>query len=95
MSIAAELLCACIEGAEQTINTCLRLDPVSLAAFAQLHGKVIAVDIEGLAARLYCLPGPEGLSLLTQYAGEPDTVLRGTPLGLLQLALQTDSSAVL
>jgi len=95
MSIAAELLCAGIETTEQAINACLRLDPVSLAAIAQLHGKIIAVEIEGPAVRIYCLPGLDGINLLTHYAGEPDTLLRGTPLGLLQLALHTDSSAVL
>lgn len=95
MSIAAELLCAAIETTEQAINACLRSDPVSLAALAQLHGKVIAVEIEGPAVRVYCLPGPEGINLLTHYTAEADTLLRGTPLALLQLALHTDSSAVL
>jgi ubiquinone biosynthesis protein UbiJ len=95
MSIAAEFLSAGIEMTEQAINACLKLDPLSVAALAQLHGKVLRIDIEGFGVPVYCLPGQEGLCLLSHYTGEADTTLRGTPMALLQLAIQPDSSSVM
>ncbi len=95
MSLASELFCGLIETAEQALNAALGLDPDTLRALAQLHGKVIAVEVEGMALTLYCLPGPTGLTLLSQYQGEADTVLQGRPLALLQLAQHDDASKLL
>jgi ubiquinone biosynthesis accessory factor UbiJ len=95
MSLASEALCTAMETAEQAVNLALRLDPDTLRALAQLHGKVIAVEVEGLGLTLYCLPGPTGMTLLTHYSGAADTVLRGRPLALLQLAQRRDASTLL
>ncbi len=95
MSLASEALCTALETAEQAINLALQLDPDTLSALAQLHGKTIAVEVEGLGLTLFCLPGPTGVTLLTQYQGKPDTVLSGRPLALLQLAQHSDASSLL
>lgn len=95
MSLASELFCGLIETAEQAVNTALSLDPDTRHALAQLHGKVIAVEVEGIGLTIYCLPGPTGLSLLTQYQGQADTVLQGRPLALLQLTRHDDASHLL
>lgn len=94
-SLSRELWCSAVELAEQAINTALRLDPATVTAFGRLHGKVIAVEVEGLALTVYCLPGPTGLTLLSTYQGSPDTTIRGRPLALLQLAGRADSSSLL
>ncbi|MBI3561611.1 MAG: SCP2 sterol-binding domain-containing protein [Gammaproteobacteria bacterium] len=91
----AEAWCGALEIVEQGINRLLRLDPVTLTALAALHGKVIALEIEGLGITLYCLPGPHGITLLSHYPAAADTVLRGRPLALLRLARATDSSGLL
>lgn len=95
MSLASEALCTIMETVEQAVNLALRLDPDTLKTLAQLHGKVIAVEVEGLGLSLYCLPGPTGLTLLTHYSGAADTVLAGRPLALLQLAQRSDASTLL
>jgi len=94
MSLAAELAVAATEALEQGINTALRLDPDGSAALGRLTGKVIAIELEGSPLTLYCLPGPGSLTLLTHYAGEPDTILSGRPLALFKL-VSGDSRRVL
>lgn len=52
-----------------------------------MDGKVIGLDIAGLGLSLYFIPGPEGILVMGRYEGEPDTRLRGSPLGLARLVL--------
>lgn len=72
---------------EAACNGALALDPEMRARLGVLNDKVIAVELLGLELRLYFLPHAQGVQVLGQYAGEPDTVLRGAPLSLLRLAL--------
>ncbi len=87
MSLAGELTVAALAAAETAFNQALRLDPESLRRLAALHGKVIAIELRGTGLTLYILPGPDGVSVLGAYAGEPDTVLCGTPLALTRMGL--------
>ncbi len=70
---------------ETTINRYLALDPEGAAQIADLHGKVFLIEITGFGARFYLIPGPTGMQLYGDYAGEPDCVLRGAPLALARL----------
>lgn len=72
---------------EAACNGALALDPEVRARLGSLSNKVIAVELLGLGLRLYFLPHTQGVQVQGQYAGEPDTVLRGAPLSLLRLAL--------
>ncbi len=72
---------------EAAINGLLAQDPAAGPALAALEGRVVALELEGLNLRLYLLPGAGGLQVLGRYEGEPDTVIRGSPLDLLGLAL--------
>lgn len=94
-SLAGEVLSTVLESAEQALNAALRLDPATCTALAKLHGKVLAIDIRGFGVRLFVLPGPTGLTLLSQYPGSPDTVLQGSPWALLQLLHHSQSSHLL
>jgi len=85
MSLSAELALAATEILEQSINAALRLDPAGAAALDRFTGKVIAIELQDSPLTVYCLPGAGSLMLLSQYSGEPDTVLRGRPLALLKL----------
>ena len=87
MSLSGELTVAALAAAETAFNQALRLDPESLRRLATLHGKVIAIELRGTGLTLYIVPGPDGASLLGSYAGEPDTVLSGTPLALARMGL--------
>lgn len=71
---------------ETACNSALSLDPEVRASLGSLADKVIAVDLLGLNVQLYFLPHAQGVEVLSQYDGEPDTTLRGAPLSLLRLA---------
>lgn len=85
MSLAAEFAASAAEALEHTVNAALRLDPEGAAAFGRFSGKVIAIELQDSPLSLYCLPAAGSLMLLSQYGGEPDTVLRGRPLALIKL----------
>ncbi len=76
------LACAALESA---LNRYLDLDPDTKARFADLHGKVIGMQILGLGLTLYFVPAPQGLQVLSQFEGAPDTLIRGAPLALARL----------
>lgn len=67
---------------ERVLNQYLRLDPETTARLAALHGKVIAMELSGLNRRLYLLPASNGIRIVEDYTGDPDVVIRGTPLAL-------------
>lgn len=79
-------------GLEEAINRYLALDPGALGALAKLHGRVIAFEVVGIDKTLYFIPGPGRLQVLSQYEGEPDCRLRGTPMALFRMSDQRASS---
>ena len=81
MSIA-ELFCA---GLEEALNQYIALDPKAPEQLAQLHGRVIALEIAGPEIRLFLVPGPGRIQVMHLHEGEPDCLLRGSPLALARL----------
>ncbi|MBL3590741.1 MAG: SCP2 sterol-binding domain-containing protein [gamma proteobacterium endosymbiont of Lamellibrachia anaximandri] len=67
---------------EQLINQAIRLDPEAPARLAPMYGRVIRLDLLGFGLSLYLIPEPGGIQLLSDFEGEPDCALRGTPLDL-------------
>ncbi|MCP4125593.1 MAG: hypothetical protein GY753_00855 [Gammaproteobacteria bacterium] len=72
-------------GLEQAINQHISMDQNAGAQMAQLHGRVIALEVLGTGHTLYLVPGPEMIQLLSSYEGEPDCLLQGSPLTITQL----------
>ncbi len=72
---------------ESAINQVLRLDPDTVEQMQQLQGKVIAVELLGLNVTLYLVPQEESLNVFGHFEGEPDTVLRGTPIAMAKMGL--------
>jgi len=72
---------------ETAINRVLALDPDTVQRLRGLEGKVIAIELKGLDTTLYLIPGEAGLNVFGHFEGEPDTTLRGTPVGMLRLGL--------
>lgn len=95
MTVASETAIGITAALETALNTALRLDPDSFARLDEFSGKVIAVELRGFDVSFYLLPGPTGLDLMTRYAGEPDTIMAGTPLAMTRMALGPDASRVL
>ena len=84
-----------ISGLESAINRYLRLDADAAARMAQLDGQCIGIELRGLDLQLFILPGEQGIRLKDRIEGEADTVLRGTPLGMVQLGLGGNSEKTL
>ncbi len=84
-----------ISGLESAINRYLCLDPDASARMAHLKGECIALELRGLDLKLFILPGEQGIRLTDRFEGEPDTVLRGTPLGMARLGLGGNSGGTL
>ena len=77
---------------EQSLNSYLGLDPIAQKKMAQLHGKVIAFEIEGLGQTLYFIPGPAQLQILSVYEGDPDCTIQGPPFALARMGDEQASS---
>jgi len=82
-----QLPASAISGLEAVINRYLRLDPAIGSRLAALSGRCIGIELRRLDLMLYVLPDEKGIHLKGHVEGEPDTVLRGTPLGMLRLGL--------
>jgi ubiquinone biosynthesis protein UbiJ len=84
---------------ETAINQVLRLDPDIVEQLQQLKGKVIAIELQGLNVTLYLMPQEvpqeKALSVYGHFEGEPDTILRGTPIAMAKMGLAKNAGDVL
>lgn len=87
-----ELPAVVIASIEQALNRYLALDPESKTALAELYGKCVCIDLAGFDVQFYLVPGPAGVLVLGRFEGEPDCILRGTPLGVARLGLAAEKS---
>jgi ubiquinone biosynthesis protein UbiJ len=76
-----------ISGLEAVFNRYLGLDPDIGSRLAALSGRCIGIELRGLDLTLFIFPDEHGIQLRDHTEGEPDTVLRGTPLGMMHLGL--------
>lgn len=95
MNLASEILSGFTAMLEKALNTAVSLDPETLQRLEAFAGKVIAIELQGFNLTFYLLPAADGFTLLNRYAGEADTTLSGTPLGLAEMALGPDAGRVL
>jgi ubiquinone biosynthesis protein UbiJ len=72
---------------ESALNLYVGQDPQALRHCAELEGKSIEIDIEGVGISLFLFPGSDGVRVLSHYEGSVDTRLTGSPIGLARLAL--------
>lgn len=91
MSLRAEVFVSFLGAMETAVNACLALDPQVQKKLAALQGRVITLELESAPATplltFTMFPGENGIELLTQYAGEADSTLSGTPLALAKMSL--------
>lgn len=85
---------ALLAGVELGLNRVLQMDSTTLPRLARLEGKLIEVDCQSPALKLFILPGAEGLQLAGHWEGA-DCVLSAPASSLLKLALAKDKTAVL
>lgn len=79
-------------GLEEALNQYVTLDPKAAAELAKLHGRAIALEIAGPEIRLFLIPGPGRLQVLRLYEGEPECVLRGSPMALARLSMANEKA---
>ena len=73
---------------EMALNHVLDLDPDARAQLEPMAGKIIAVELKGTDIILNMRVAERTISILGEFAGEPDTRLVGSPIGLARLGLQ-------
>lgn len=79
---------AALLGLEAALNRLLRLDPGAAAALSRFHGRAVGIEVLGLGLALFFIPDAGGrLQVLADIEGEPDSLIRGTPLDLARSAL--------
>lgn len=91
MSLAAETTMAITAALESAVNTYIAMDPDAQAEFAKFSDKVIAINVDSTGLILYCLPHSSGITIMTRYEGEPDTVICGRPVSLAKLSIFSDT----
>jgi len=74
-------------GLESAFNRYLLLDPAAGNRLAGLEGRVIALELRGLDLMLVFRVQGQGIAFIDEPELTPDTVLRGTPLGITRLGL--------
>lgn len=77
---------------EGLINGYLRLDPEVQQRLSRLHGKVICFEISGFGLNLYFVPAADRLQLYGSLEGEPDCIIRGSPVALASLGFSDEKS---
>lgn len=89
---ANQLVCSAIEHA---LNQYISYDPEAMQRFALLEGKVIAVEITGLSITLFLFPSADGFMVLTDFDGDADASITGSPMAMVKLAMAEDPRDVL
>ncbi len=84
MSAIPEAALATLEAA---LNRTIALDPEGAAGLVRLQGRLICIELKGFGTRFYLIPGVDELQLFGAYEGEPDCLLRGSPLALARMGL--------
>lgn len=79
---------------ETALDALLSQDPASAARCKALAGKCIAVTLTGTGVTLYFLPDSQGIQVLSEYEGDVDTRLTGSPLGFARLGLDNSEDAL-
>jgi ubiquinone biosynthesis protein UbiJ len=80
---------------ETSLNAWLTLDKKILPKFNNMQGKIICLHIRGLELKLYFLPDQNDIAVMGNYAGEPDTTIKGAPMTLMRLGMSTHSGKTL
>jgi ubiquinone biosynthesis protein UbiJ len=80
---------------ETAMNAWLKLDDEAMPQFESMQDKVIRLHITGLEINLYFFPGVNHIQVLSEYEGEPDTIIHGSPMALMRLTTSDDAGKTL
>lgn len=77
---------------ETAINQVLYLDKESPSRVKKLQGKLLQVDLKGLAITLFFTFKYGNVKVSLDAIGEPDTIISGTPVALFSMAEPEDAN---
>ena len=77
---------------EHLVNQAILLDPDTPARLAPMHGQVIEIALVGMGFSLFMIPEPSGIQLLSNFEGQADCTLRGTPFDLARMRDRRESA---
>jgi len=80
---------------ESALNHYFSLDPDAIRRFSTLEGKVIAVEIKGLDKMICLFLSADGFLVLSDFDGEADATIHGSPMALAKMALVNDPKDLL
>lgn len=86
---------AILVAAQALLDRVLALDPEGSARLAEVQGRVLYVELDGLGMGFFIVPDEHRLQLFARYDTEPDCTVRGTPAALLRLALSAQPERLL
>ena len=79
---------------ESALDLYLKQDSAALQRCAKMTGKCVAISLSGTGVTLYFLPDNDGIQVLSQYEGDVDTLLTGSPLGFARLGFDSREDAL-
>ena len=68
---------------EALLNRTLKMDPGALVRLTGLSGRVLSLEFINTGLVLYIIPDTGGVSLDTDYSGEVNVSIRGSPVNLI------------
>jgi ubiquinone biosynthesis accessory factor UbiJ len=78
---------------QTALNHALSLDESMPGKITPLHGKVIEIVIAPLGVNFFITFEEQQLKLLAKFSGEPNTIIRSNPIGLIRLSFLPASKA--
>ncbi len=80
---------------EFALNQYFSLDPDAMSRFSSLEGKVIALEIKGIEQTICLFLSTDGFLVLSDFDGEVDATISGTPIALAKMAMVSDPKSLL
>jgi len=84
-----------ISSIEIALNNALKLDNDSFKRVTALQGKVIKIQLHVVDVAFFMAPTADGIQVLAEYDGEPDTEIHGSPMAMLRTALSDNRQTLL
>ena len=92
---SSEAKMALIGAIETALNEYIQMDASASTKLAKLSNAVIAIELTGWDFTLYLLPDAQGIQVMSVYAGDADTIIKGTPLALFNMSQGEATAATL
>ncbi|MFT7457510.1 MAG: ubiquinone biosynthesis protein UbiJ [Planctomycetota bacterium] len=78
---------------EQQLNHVLALDEDTLESLADLSGQVISLELINTGFIIYILPSKDGVHLQSEYIGNTNVKIRGTPSDMVAYLIKSNEKS--